>query len=396
MFEWRGRRYDVVDVIGKWRIEGRWWDDGRDREYWRVEARGGAVWDLYFDRGQRPLAHGTALGLTPGADRADARPAFVHLDVRSCFSLKEGAFTPEQLARARRRARHGGGGDDRPRRALRRRPVRAGLQRTRACSPSWAPRSRCGRRRRPGGGAATDAHLVLLATDDTGYANLCRLLTDAHMLGERGDPWVDPRADLRARRRARSRSPGPGRTRDAPRSPGASTPPRGCSIRSARRSVATGCSWASSTGWSPVPTTRSARCCASPSALDVRAVATNPVRYLVPGDAFVADALECMRRIVPVADTNVTRANAEGWLKPAADDARAVRRAARPGRHHARDRRDVHVRPRAGAGSTSPTSRRRRAAAPTPCWPSDAGAASTTAAWRRPRRCANACTTSSR
>ena len=55
-FEWRGRRYEVADVIGKWRIEGRWWDDGRDREYWRVEARGGAVWDLYFDR-QRDLWH---------------------------------------------------------------------------------------------------------------------------------------------------------------------------------------------------------------------------------------------------------------------------------------------------------------------------------------------------
>ena len=40
----------VADVIGKWRIEGRWWSDGRDREYWRVEARGGAVWDLYHDR----------------------------------------------------------------------------------------------------------------------------------------------------------------------------------------------------------------------------------------------------------------------------------------------------------------------------------------------------------
>jgi Domain of unknown function (DUF6504) len=52
VFEWRGRRYDVVDVIGRWRIEGRWWADGRDREYWRVEARGGAVWDLYFDRGR--------------------------------------------------------------------------------------------------------------------------------------------------------------------------------------------------------------------------------------------------------------------------------------------------------------------------------------------------------
>ena len=31
-FEWRGRRYRVVEVIGRWRIEGRWWEDGRDRE----------------------------------------------------------------------------------------------------------------------------------------------------------------------------------------------------------------------------------------------------------------------------------------------------------------------------------------------------------------------------
>src|SRR5829696_7801575 len=55
-FEWRGTRYEVADVIGKWRIEGRWWSDGRDREYWRVEARGGAVWDLYFDR-QKDIWH---------------------------------------------------------------------------------------------------------------------------------------------------------------------------------------------------------------------------------------------------------------------------------------------------------------------------------------------------
>jgi error-prone DNA polymerase len=50
--------------------------------------------------------------------------------------------------------------------------------------------------------------------------------------------------------------------------------------------------------------------------LDATAVATNPVRYLDPADAFVADALECMRRIVPIASTNVTRSNAEGWFKP--------------------------------------------------------------------------------
>lgn len=49
-FSWRGRRYEVRDVIGRWRIEGRWWADGRDREYWRLEATGGAVCDLYHDR----------------------------------------------------------------------------------------------------------------------------------------------------------------------------------------------------------------------------------------------------------------------------------------------------------------------------------------------------------
>jgi error-prone DNA polymerase len=32
------------------------------------------------------------------SDTRTSDPPFVHLDVRSCFSLKEGAFTPEQLA----------------------------------------------------------------------------------------------------------------------------------------------------------------------------------------------------------------------------------------------------------------------------------------------------------
>src|SRR5439155_10113637 len=30
--------------------------------------------------------------------------------------------------------------------------------------------------------------VVLLASDAAGYANLCRLITDAHMSGDRGDP----------------------------------------------------------------------------------------------------------------------------------------------------------------------------------------------------------------
>lgn len=49
-FTWRGAHHVVVDVIGRWRIEGRWWEDGRDRDYWRVEAGGGAVFDLFHDR----------------------------------------------------------------------------------------------------------------------------------------------------------------------------------------------------------------------------------------------------------------------------------------------------------------------------------------------------------
>ena len=53
--------------------------------------------------------------------------------------------------------------------------------------------------------------------------------------------------------------------------------------------------------------------------IGAKAVATNPVRYLVPGDAFLADALECMREIVPVAQHHVSRVNAEGFLKPAGE-----------------------------------------------------------------------------
>src|SRR4051812_9308771 len=34
--------------------------------------------------------------------------------------------------------------------------------------------------------------IVVLARNDLGYANLCRLITDAHMTGERGDPALAP------------------------------------------------------------------------------------------------------------------------------------------------------------------------------------------------------------
>ncbi len=161
-----------------------------------------------------------------------------------------------------------------------------------------------------------DAPLVLLAQDERGYANLCRLITDAHMLGERGDPAITatqicahaagllaiagPRSHagrlaVRGRVDAAVEVLGPYREvfgRDRLRVAAEHRMERdsNAEIRSMLRLA---------------------------DRVEVPAVATNPVRYLVPEDAFLADALECMREIVPIAANHVSRRNAEGWLKPA-------------------------------------------------------------------------------
>jgi error-prone DNA polymerase len=244
-----------------------------------------------------------------GLTRARADPSFVHLDVRSCFSLKEGAFTPEQLAR--RAAELG-----MPAVALTDRDGLYGAARfVRACQQEGV---------RPILGASLtvrapapppdDAHLVLLATDDTGYANLCRLITDAHMLGERGDPWValeqicahaDGMVALAGPRSHAGRLAARGRVDAGAR---ALAPLREAFGASRVFVAAEHRMEADSSGEIRAMLRLAERA-------EVGAVATNPVRYLVPEDAFLADALECMRRIVPVASTNVTRANAEGYVK---------------------------------------------------------------------------------
>jgi error-prone DNA polymerase len=237
----------------------------------------------------------------------------IHLDVRSCFSLKEGAFTPEQLA-AQAAAL------DMPAVAMTDRDGLYGASRfVRACEREGV---------RPILGASItvrapqpppeDAHVVLLAVDEIGYANLCRLITDAHMLGERGDPWVDPlqicahaaglvaiagpgshpaRAAIAGRIDHGARLLDPFREAFGPQRLFVGVEHR--LERDSHDEIRALLRLAERVG--------------------VGAVATNPVRYLEPGDAFVADALGCMRRIVPLAETNVTRRNAEGWLKPAVE-----------------------------------------------------------------------------
>ena len=113
---------------------------------------------------------------------------FVHLDVRSYFSLKEGALSPEALARRAAELqmpavaiadRDGLYGVARFVEACEREgvhPILGASVTVREAGSLPLPRS---------GRKPVDANVVLLARDAGGYANLCRLITDAHMTGER-------------------------------------------------------------------------------------------------------------------------------------------------------------------------------------------------------------------
>ncbi|HZB02260.1 MAG TPA: DNA polymerase III subunit alpha [Actinomycetota bacterium] len=234
---------------------------------------------------------------------------FVHLDVRSAFSLKEGAFVPEHLAQLA--AAHG-----MPAVALTDRDGLYGAARfVSACQQEGV---------RPILGASLtvrergrNAPVVLLAQDDRGYANLCRLITDAHMLGMRGDPSITTTqicahaGGVVALVGPRSH---PGRLAARGRVDAAATV-----LAPFREAFGRERLWIAAEHRMERDSNAEIRAMLRlAERADVRAVATNPVRYLVPQDAFLADALECMREIVPLASNHVSRRNAEGWLKPAA------------------------------------------------------------------------------
>src|SRR5439155_24827353 len=113
-------------------------------------------------------------------------PSFAHLNVRTYSSMKDGAFSPEDLAwRAAEQGmaavaitdRDGLYGAARFAAACRRHgvhPIYGATLTVRTLSHA--------------GAKPVDRSVVLLAEDSTGYANLCHLVTVAHMTGERGDP----------------------------------------------------------------------------------------------------------------------------------------------------------------------------------------------------------------
>jgi error-prone DNA polymerase len=238
---------------------------------------------------------------------------FVHLNVRSYFSIKDGAFSPEDLVL--RAAALG-----MPSVALADRDGVYGAARfAEACRhvsdrvapvrPIYGATLTVRTRRR-------DASVVLLAKDARGYANLCALVTTAHMTGERGDPalttsQVCERAEGLIALLGPESEPGSlaaagmaDAARDATRPWRDAFGSRGLFVEIRNRMEHDG-------------TTQVRRLLRLARDAGVQAVATNGVRYLAREDAFLADVLECMREIVPLAEHHVSRRNAEGWLKPA-------------------------------------------------------------------------------
>jgi error-prone DNA polymerase len=239
--------------------------------------------------------------------------SFVHLNVRSYFSMKDGAHSPEDLAR---RAADLG----MPAVALTDRDGMYGASRFVAACGHYGVQ--------PILGATLTVRTVrgdrlatLLAGDAVGYGNLCRLITTAHMTGERGDPALTTgQVCERARGLICLLGPEsePGRlVADGRMDAAAETlaPWRDAFVDGLFVELVNHLDDAR-----PLDLVRGAQL-AEQAGLPT--VATNRVRYLVPEDAFLADVLECMREIVPLAEHHVSRRNAEGYLK-SAEEMRAV------------------------------------------------------------------------
>src|SRR5690606_1143735 len=117
---------------------------------------------------------------------------FAHLHVHSCYSFLDGASTPRQLVerpadlalRALSLTEHNSvaGAVECHRHAR-----EAGIKPIQGAEVTVAP---LGGEGDPGGGPARSFHLVLLAEGPAGYANLCRILSDAHLENPRGEPRV--------------------------------------------------------------------------------------------------------------------------------------------------------------------------------------------------------------
>jgi error-prone DNA polymerase len=252
--------------------------------------------------------------------------SFVHLSVRSYFSIKDGAFSPEDLAV--RAAELG-----MPAVAVTDRDGLYGAPRFAAACARVGVRPIFGaaltvRTRGAGDGPPRDRRVSLLAKNATGYGNLCRLITTAHMTGERGDPalttgQICERASGLVCLLGPESEPGSLAARGLHDAAVAALHPYRAAFGPGATSDGGDLFLEIQHRMEPGSVGEVRRVLRLAEDMGLPAVATNGVRYLVPGDAFLADVLECMREIVPLASHHVSRKNAEGYLK-SADEMRAL------------------------------------------------------------------------
>ena len=263
-------------------------------------------------------------------------PGFAHLAARTCFSLRDGVMKPRALAQAVAERgmdvvgvadRDGLYGAVRLADACHRigiRPVYGAdlALRPDPGRPGWGARRgplARGGFAGPGSGPAwlsDDApRVTLTAATDAGYATLCRLVSDAHLDSERGDPHLSWTHLL-------------------------TRPPDGCYVllgddSPVARLLDAGAPDAADAEvrrWQDLVGPQAllvgvthhlargddARVRARFALADrhgLRAVADQRPRYRDPDDARVADVVEAVRLQVPLGPRHSTRRNAEGYLK---------------------------------------------------------------------------------
>ena len=301
-------------------------------------------------------------------------PPFAHLSARTCFSMRDGAIRPAELAAAAAAAgtshvavtdRDGLYGAVRVARACAEvgvtpvfgaelalapdpdRPgwgiTRAGRQRHRAGAArrrAVAERTVDPRTLRPGRGPAwledDAARVTLLARTQSGYGDLCRTVTAAHA-DHRADPHLAAGdLPLAAAHEGVVAVLGPdspvGRLLAGGHADAAERELRWwldslgreqvcLGVRNHHVAPATVGGGSLASGGVPEPgdDTRIRRTLALAERLGVRAVAVNDVRYLRPEDAAVADVLACIRQQVPIGRRHVGRTTAEAWFTTPAE-----------------------------------------------------------------------------
>ncbi|MGH2728145.1 MAG: DNA polymerase III subunit alpha, partial [Actinomycetota bacterium] len=234
------------------------------------------------------------------------RPAFVHLSVRTTYSLREGAIRPQELAAATRHL-----GMDAA--AITDTNGLYGAVRfAQACAIAEV-KPIFGSRLTIESSAGDRQMVTLLARTQEGYTNLCRILTAAHMRGERGDPCasfedvVTHAAGLFTLLGPESEA---GRLAVAGRLDDADAVVRHWREAFGRLLYIEVRNWLE-----PGSGLEIQRLLHLADARRIPAVATNGVRTLAPADAFLADVLDAMRKLVPLAAHHRENTNAEAYFK---------------------------------------------------------------------------------